>query len=158
MQKMLCEIKFCIFFTYEPVILVIEEILNFEFWTKFHILKCINAQNWTFWRSNFMQNKFDNSRRSKSAILFILGGPEFLPFEEIPHLKVLQISKFLKFKNCRSACQGLNSYLGPIWLKYNECIYLIGDRKIKVSTNCICRNIKMPIVRLRLWSTNSILR
>ena len=39
-----------------------------------------------------------------------------------------------------------------------QCIYEIGDWKIEVPTYSICRNSKVPIVRIHLWSPNSIPR
>ena len=39
-----------------------------------------------------------------------------------------------------------------------QCIYEIGDWKIEVPTYSIRRNSKVPIVRIHLWSPNSIPR
>ena len=52
----------------------------------------------------------------------------------------------------------LNTFICTYYVLTIQCIYEIGDWKIEVPTYSICRNSKVPIVWIHLWSTNSIPR
>ena len=53
-------------------------------------------------------------------------------------------------------CMYVHTYM--FYVLTIQCIYEIGDWKIEVPTYSICRNSKVPIVRIHLWSPNSIPR